>query len=208
MPTPQFVDLQTIHDPAVGNSPSAAWGDQVRDDLEHLVDPPRVTVSSAIEVLLSGGGTGSGGGSVAHDTPTAVSWPIIEEDTDGFVQTIGGGGKKLVVPSGCGGVYNLSVGSSWVGTGYGSYTPATAAEVPGLMFVPIQQRLYVNGAQVLLLSADTVMAATEDAVLATTVDVRLAAGDQVDLYLYRWNPLGTLQMSIGSARMSLRKVAR
>jgi spore coat protein U-like protein len=39
MATP-YVDLNTIHNPATGTVPPAAWGDQVRDNFESHEDPP------------------------------------------------------------------------------------------------------------------------------------------------------------------------
>jgi hypothetical protein len=35
-----YVDIQTVHNPATGTVAPAAWGDQIRDDLEFLIDPP------------------------------------------------------------------------------------------------------------------------------------------------------------------------
>lgn len=39
-----YVDLNTAHNPATGTVAPAAWGDQVRDNLEFLVDPPACSV--------------------------------------------------------------------------------------------------------------------------------------------------------------------
>ncbi len=40
-----YADLNTIHNPATGTVAPASWGDQVRDNLEFLVDPPTCSVS-------------------------------------------------------------------------------------------------------------------------------------------------------------------
>lgn len=39
-----YVDLNTIHNPSAGGIPPASWGDQVRDNLEFLIDPPACSV--------------------------------------------------------------------------------------------------------------------------------------------------------------------
>ena len=38
-----YVDLNTIHNPTAGVVAPSSWGDQVRDDLEFLVNPPQVS---------------------------------------------------------------------------------------------------------------------------------------------------------------------
>ncbi len=40
-----YADLNTIHDPATGTVAPAAWGDQVRDNFEFLVDPPVCSIA-------------------------------------------------------------------------------------------------------------------------------------------------------------------
>lgn len=39
-----YSDLNLIHNPATGTIPPASWGDQVRDNLEFLIDPPACSV--------------------------------------------------------------------------------------------------------------------------------------------------------------------
>jgi hypothetical protein len=39
-----YVDLNTIHNPTTGTAIPASWGDQVRDNLEFLIDPPACSV--------------------------------------------------------------------------------------------------------------------------------------------------------------------
>ncbi len=49
-----YVDLATIHDPVTGTVAPAAWGDQIREDLEFLIDPPACSVySSAAQSIAS-----------------------------------------------------------------------------------------------------------------------------------------------------------
>jgi hypothetical protein len=54
-----YQDTNLVHNPATGTVAPAAWGDQVRDNLEFLIDPPAcsisaagVTVASATTVVL------------------------------------------------------------------------------------------------------------------------------------------------------------
>ncbi len=50
-----YVDLNTIHNPATGTVAPAAWGDQVRDNLEFLIDPPACSVYNSAAVSLANG---------------------------------------------------------------------------------------------------------------------------------------------------------
>jgi hypothetical protein len=49
-----YVDTQTIHNPATGTVAPATWGDQVRDNLEFLVDPPVCSISDTSAAVASG----------------------------------------------------------------------------------------------------------------------------------------------------------
>ena len=48
-----YVDLNTIHNPATGTVPPASWGDQVRDNLEFLIDPPTVSAFHSVAVSVA-----------------------------------------------------------------------------------------------------------------------------------------------------------
>lgn len=49
-----YVDLNTIHNPATGTIAPASWGDQVRDNLEFLIDPPYCSVfNSAVQNIAN-----------------------------------------------------------------------------------------------------------------------------------------------------------
>lgn len=56
-----YADLNTIHNPSAGGIPPASWGDQVRDNLEFLIDPPACSVYHNTTQ------------SVSNDTITAMS---------------------------------------------------------------------------------------------------------------------------------------
>jgi hypothetical protein len=49
--------LNTVHNPATGTVAPAAWGDQVRDNLEFLVDPPTCSVEASSDVTLADNST-------------------------------------------------------------------------------------------------------------------------------------------------------
>lgn len=48
-----YADLDTIHNPSAGLVAPSSWGDQVRDNLEFLVDPPQVSVDDASTQTIS-----------------------------------------------------------------------------------------------------------------------------------------------------------
>jgi hypothetical protein len=75
--TLQYVDPNTIHNPATGTAIPAAWGDQVRDNLESHEDPPvcsisdsAVTVNSATLVVLGATGTENFDNDAMHSNVT------------------------------------------------------------------------------------------------------------------------------------------
>jgi hypothetical protein len=47
-----YVDLNTIHNPATGTVAPATWGDQTRDNLEFLIDPPVCSISDVAVTVL------------------------------------------------------------------------------------------------------------------------------------------------------------
>lgn len=48
-----YVDPNTVHNPATGAVAPAAWGDVIRDDLEHLADPPQCSVRASVAQAIS-----------------------------------------------------------------------------------------------------------------------------------------------------------
>lgn len=70
-----YVDLNTIHNPATGTIAPAAWGDQIRDNLEFLIDPPACSVSSGNQSVNSG-------------TPTVLTAGTENFDNDGMHSTV------------------------------------------------------------------------------------------------------------------------
>jgi hypothetical protein len=71
-----YVDTQTIHNPATGTVAPATWGDQVRDNLEFLVDPPACSVFHSTTQ------------SVADTTQTIMSADSENFDNDAMHSTV------------------------------------------------------------------------------------------------------------------------
>lgn len=67
-----YADLNTIHNPATSTIPPATWGDQSRDNLEFLIDPPSCNAYD------------SGVTSVGNATWTVLDADSERWDTDGM----------------------------------------------------------------------------------------------------------------------------
>lgn len=59
---PNYIDLNSVHDPATGNAAPAAWGDAIRDNCAALQSRPKIHVSTSIIV------------SIPNTTPTVIGW--------------------------------------------------------------------------------------------------------------------------------------
>jgi hypothetical protein len=71
-----YVDLNAIHTPATGTVPPAAWGTQIRDNDEWLIDPPYCSVFA------------SSAQSVNDSTTTALTANSENFDNDGMHSTV------------------------------------------------------------------------------------------------------------------------
>lgn len=95
MASTTYSDLNSIHNPATGTSPPASWGDQVRDNLEHLARPPGCFVERTATV------------SVSNNTITAIEFTAADgRDTDNFHSTVTNS-DRITIPSGLGGWYHM-----------------------------------------------------------------------------------------------------
>jgi hypothetical protein len=92
-----YADLNGIHNPTTGGVPPVAWGDQIRDNFEWLVDPPRCK--------LTGFPTTCGTGNF-----TTLDNGVEVYDVGGFHT---GTSNQMVVPSGLAGTYMLGARASW-----------------------------------------------------------------------------------------------
>lgn len=50
-----YVDTNTIHNPTTSTVAPAAWGDQVRDNLEFLIDPPACSITDSTGSSVASG---------------------------------------------------------------------------------------------------------------------------------------------------------
>ena len=89
MATTPYTDIQTIHNPAVGTAPPAAWGDQIRTNQEFFMAPPMARVKATSTTTSVSG------------TFTNMFFDVADWDTDTFWDS----NSKLVVPTGLGGKY-------------------------------------------------------------------------------------------------------
>lgn len=71
-----YVDLDTVHNPSTGGIAPAAWGDQVRENFEFLIDPPAVSVFASSNQTLT------------TATPTAITADSENYDTDGMHDSV------------------------------------------------------------------------------------------------------------------------
>ncbi len=91
--TNPYVDIQTIHNPSTGGVPPASWGDQIRTNLEWLVDPPRAKGQTDTTQ------------SISHATSVAVQYDGTDLfDTDGFHDPASNN-TRFTVPTDCDGLY-------------------------------------------------------------------------------------------------------
>lgn len=65
-----YVDLAIIHDPTLGQIAPVDWGDQIRDNLQFLANPPSCKVKRGSPQLLP------------NNVHTAVTWDQEDWDTD------------------------------------------------------------------------------------------------------------------------------
>ena len=155
MTTP-YVDPNTIHNPATGTTPPASWGDTVRDNLEHLIEPPgvkamRFTVPQAIPT----------------STWTSVEFADFDEwDTDGFHTPPD---AEITIPAGLAGIYMC----------------LAVAQLDSSPTGNRAMRLLVNSSQVYGASsgdaADTSGAKTA---LTAAEEISLEVGDTIEVQIY------------------------
>lgn len=167
MTTP-YVDPQTIHNPATGTSPPAAWGDALRDGLEFLVRQPGCKMETA----------------TAQTTVSSnwynISWNAAVDlrDTDGYHS---GTGDTIVVPAGFGGWYAIAGSIVFEANGV------------GVRMV----RYSINGAGDYRLAVIPTAGAAVGTRVPFAEDVLLSAGDILRISSWQ-NSGGNLQVLEGS----------
>lgn len=155
MTTP-YVDPQSIHNPATGTSPPAAWGDAVRDGIEFLVRPPgAIAGRTAVQSIANGASVNAAIGFNAPDL----------RDTDAY-HDITTNNTRIVVPAGLGGWYRCDSFARFAANGTGHRDVLVR----------------VNGSDIVAHSVGKVAPISgQDCFVSTTALVQLAAGDYVEM---------------------------
>lgn len=100
-----YVDLLTIHDPVTGDVAPAAWGDQIRENFEALIDPPFCNVYASAPA------------SVATGTDAQLAANSERFDNDGLHSTVTQNSRITIQKDGR---YRLTAAVSFAGNNTGS----------------------------------------------------------------------------------------
>lgn len=152
-----YVDLNTIHDPATNTAPPASWGDQVRENLQFLANPPMAKVRSTGTVSL-----------------TSATWTIItfnteDWDTDTLHSTSTNTGRMTATTAG---VYHFQGAIRFGANATGSRGAALRKNGTG-SGLPTDSNPLIQAA------------ATGPTIVPVTNDIRLSVGDWVELIGYQ-----------------------
>ena len=89
-----YVDPNTVHNPTTGAVIPASWGDNVRDNLEFLIDPPACSVyGSAVQVLT--------------DNTAAAILADSELFDSAAMHSTSSNTSRITIPTGLGGRYMI-----------------------------------------------------------------------------------------------------
>lgn len=164
MPSTDYIDPETEHHPTTGTTPSAEWAQIIRDDLEHLVDPPRASVYCDALTLTD-------------DTFTVLDWTDDDYDTDGWWD---GTDEHLVCPTGLGGLYRISGAAAWT---------ADAAEPCDVAIL-----LEINGTVVESFAEVIAGPGPNGTRIGRSRHWRLIPGDTIGLVAYRKGSASVIQL--------------
>lgn len=179
MPSPIYVDPQSVHTPTVGGFPPASWANLVRGDLEHLVRPP-MTIGQFDEASPL---------TVPDTTITAVPFEETDaHDTDGM-HSPSSNPTRFTCATGLGGWYYCE--------GQVQYETDPALEGTSL-----EMWYRVNGSTAYLV--DQRIGLDKRTVMIGSYTVQLAAGDYVEVIL---GHQAGADLSIISGSFQLRKVS-
>lgn len=161
-----YVDLDTIHNPATGAVAPAAWGDQVRDNLEFLVDPPACSIKETTAQ------------SVPNVTDTAMTSNEENFDNNSMHSTVTNTSRITIQTAGR---YLLFSTLRFAGSTGGFYR---------------QVQFLVNGATTYAMATATqVPNAGVETIISTSKALVLAAGDYVEC-MARHNAGGALNVNL------------
>lgn len=99
---PEYADLDTIHNPAPGDSAPAAWGDQVRENFERLAKPYRAKVRRTTAQ------------SIPNAAATPISWSSGPADLNLWVFT-----SPTIFTFPIGGLWTLKLGATFAANATG-----------------------------------------------------------------------------------------
>lgn len=137
-----YVDPQTVHNPATGAVAPAAWGDTVRDDLEFLIDQPKVSAFATAPQ------------SVADNTATALTANDENRDTDAMHSTVTNTSR---VTANTAGLYTVNVAVLFAANATGRravdlrVNGTTTLNIDGRMTVTTGNSMAVTGQRLLAL---------------------------------------------------------
>ena len=177
MATTPYVDPWAVQpDQSLGKALSVGLVGAYSDNLNALANPPRVKARRTATQTIT------------TSTFTAVSFTASDLwDTDGFHSTLSNE-TKIIVPAGLGGTYLIN---------------AVATLASGSTGWTALIELYVNGSSVerlLRINSN----ANPDLTMNGSSELQLAAGDELELYV--WHNKGS-DTTVNSARLSARLVA-
>lgn len=157
-----YSDPNSVHNPATGTSPPAAWGDLIRDDIAWLAGDGASGNPKPMCRAYS-----SANQSIATATNTSLALNSERYDVGACHSTITNN-SRMTIPSGGGGVYHI--GGCVV----------FAANATGIRAVWIQ----MNGAT-RISEQDAPSLSANTCSLQVSCDYKLAAGDYVELQVYQ-----------------------
>lgn len=106
MTTP-YVDLNTIHTPTSGTTPTVSWGSDIRSNFQTIANPPGCIVTRTTALAVTSG------------TATAVPFTSTDlRDTDAYHDT-STNPTRCTVPTGLGGLYIFTAQIGYAANGSG-----------------------------------------------------------------------------------------
>ena len=160
-----YVDPNSLHNPATGTSPPAAWGDNVRDNIVWLAGDAASGNSKPMCRVYHNAAQ-----NVATATATALALNSERYDVGGMHST-STNTSRITIPTGGGGVYDIKGCVSWNNT----------ADRDGFR----QAYIRLNGSTILAVTNTIGAVDFDDSNQMVSCDWRLSAGDYVELVVFQ-----------------------
>ena len=170
-----FVNPRTVHDPATGLSPPAAWGDAVNDSMQWLAGDNSFLQAKPYCRIYHAAPQ-----NVANATATALSFAAERYDIGGMHST-STNTSRITVPSGAAGVYSIGANVAY------------ASNATGYRLTEIR----VNGSTRIALTTIPGMS-LDNLVVNLSCDYYLSVGDYVETFATQTSG-GILAVVSGSA---------